>query len=206
MAIFIDEADAKRIEDAIRAAEAKTRAELVTVLTPASDDYAYVALAWAAVLGLAAPFPFSLGLLPGNALYAHGAALAVAVVVLLLARLPQVLRFMVPKALMRRRASRNARAQFFAQRVRMTRDRAGVLFFVSAFEHHVEIIADDNAAAAITDAEWQAAVDIFVKTLREQGQAEGFLAAIAALETLLGEKLPGDGEDRNELGDRLIVV
>ena len=84
MAAFIQDADAARIEAAIQAAEGRTRAELVAVVAPASDDYRYVSLALAAILGLAAPFPWSLGLLEGGALWAHGAALVVAFAVLAL--------------------------------------------------------------------------------------------------------------------------
>jgi len=203
---FIDAKDAARVEAAIQKAEAGTRAELVAVVARASDDYAYVALAWAAALGLAAPFPFTFGLIEGGAVVAHGAALAVAGVVLLLSRIDAVRRLLAPKSLMRRRAARNARAQFYAQRVRMTRDRAGVLLFVSAFERHVEIIADDNVAKAVSDAEWQAAVDVFVSTLKADGPADAMLSAVAALETTLAEKLPGGASDENELSNRLIVL
>ena len=206
MSEFISKSDADRIQAAVRAAEARTRAELVVVATSESDDYRYVVLAAAAVLGLATPFPWSLGLLNGGALFAHGAVLLTFLVVLGLGRIDGVRRLMAPKALMRRRAARNARAQFYAQKVRMTRDRAGVLLFVSAFEHHVEIIADEAAAAAVPDAVWAEAVDRFVADLKQHGPAAGFLAAIALLEEELAARLPGDGRDENELPNRLIIL
>lgn len=216
MTTFIGAEDAGRIEAAIRAVEAKTRAELVVVATPASDDYRYVVLALAAVLGLAAPFPWSLGLVGGGAvwegvggdgaMWAHGASLLVFLAVLALGRVDALRRLIVPRGLMRRRAAGAARAQFFAQKVRMTRDRAGVLLFVSAFEHHVEIIADETAAAAVPDAVWAAAVARFVASLKQDGPAAGFLAAIAQLDEELAARLPGDARDENELPNHLIIL
>lgn len=206
MGTFISEAQAKAIEAAIQAAEAHTRAELVAVLTAESDDYRYVVLAWAAALGLAVPFPWTLGLIDGGVLWAHGAALAAALAALALGRIDAVRRAIAPKALMRRRAARNARTQFFAQRVRMTRDRAGVLLFVSVFERHVEIVADDAAAAAVPPEDWQAAVDAFLDRVRAGAPADGFLAAVARLDATLAAHLPGDADDRNELPNRLVIL
>jgi putative membrane protein len=204
--MFIEKADAAKIEAAIHQAEAKTRAELVAVVAPESDDYRYVMLAVAAILGLAAPFPWSLGVLAGDAVWAHSASLIVFLAVLALGQIAAVRRLIVPRSLMRRRAARNARSQFFAQRVRMTRERAGVLLFVSVFEHHVEIIADDNAAAAVPDAVWAEAVATFIAALKADGPTAGFIAAISQLEATLAERLPGDSADTDELPNRLIIL
>jgi len=208
MADFIRPEDAARVEAAIQAAEAHTRAELVAVVAEESDDYGYVVLALAALVGLAAPFPWSLGLLGGAdaALWAHGAAIAAALAVLALGQIDALRRLVVPGSVMRRRAARNARAQFYEQRVRMTRDRAGVLLFVSVFEHHVEIIADEAAAAAVPEATWQAAVDAFVARVKAGDAAGGFLAAVDVLDDALRTHLPGDAADRDELPNRLIVL
>lgn len=206
MGRFIDEADAKAIEAAIGAAEARTRAELVAVVAPESDDYRYVALSLAAILGLAAPFPWSLELVEGPAYMGHAAALVTFLLVLGLCWIDPVRRLVTPGSLMRRRAARHARMQFFAQKVRMTRDRAGVLLFVSVFEHHVEIIADDAAAAAVPQATWDEAIAAFTAALKRETPAAGFLAAIAVLDAALAEHLPGDGRDPDELPNRLIVL
>jgi len=206
MAEFIQAADAQRIEQAIRAAESRTRAELVAVVAPASDSYRYVALALAAILGLAAPFPWTFGLIEGGAPFAHAAALGTAFLVLLLAQVDAARRLITPRGLMHRRAARNARAQFYEQRVRMTRDRAGVLLFVSAFEHHVEIIADENAAKTVPAEVWQSAVDAFVREVKAGDATAGFLAAIDILDDALAAHLPGDAADQDELPNRLIIL
>lgn len=208
---FIDPDDQARIEAAIHAAESRTRAELVAVVAERSDDYRYVVIAWAAVIGLALPFPWSLGLITGPwsippGMWVHGVSLGAFLSILALGQLDPIKRLLTPKRLMRRRASRFARAQFYAQRVRMTRERAGVLLFISAFEHHVEIIADENAAKAVTDAQWNHAVEAFVATLQASGPAEAMAAAVAILDKTLSEALPGGASDTNELPNRLIIL
>jgi putative membrane protein len=208
---FINPEDQARIEAAIHAAESRTRAELVAVVAERSDDYRYVVIAWAAVIGLALPFPWSLGLITGPwaippGMWVHGVSLGAFLAILALGQLDPIKRLLTPKRLMHRRASRFARAQFYAQRVRMTRERAGVLLFISAFEHHVEIIADENAAKAVTDAQWNKAVEAFVATLQASGPAEAMAAAVAILDKTLSEALPGGGGDTNELPNRLIIL
>lgn len=208
---FINPEDQAQIEAAIHAVESRTRAELVAVVAERSDDYRYVIIAWAAVIGLALPFPWSLGLLTGPwsippGMWVHGISLGAFLAILALGQLDPIRRLLTPKSLMRRRARRFARAQFYAQRVRMTRDRAGVLLFISAFEHHVEIIADDNAAKAVTDEQWNHAVEAFVATLHASGPADAMSAAIAILDKTLSEALPGGGADANELPNRLIIL
>lgn len=208
---FIDPDDQARIEAAIQAAESRTRAELVAVVTERSDDYRYVVIAWAAVIGLALPFPWSLGFITGPwsippGMSVHGVSLGAFLAVLALGQFDAVKRVLAPKSLMRRRASQFARAQFFAQRVRMTRERAGVLLFVSTFERHVEIIADDNAASAVSDAQWQFAINAFVETLHSSGPADALSNAVAILDKTLSEALPGSANDDNELPNRLIVL
>ena len=88
----------------------------------------------------------------------------------------------------------------------MTRDRAGVLLFVSVFERHVEIIADDAAAAAVPAAVWEEAIAAFVQALRADGPPAGLLAAIAVLDDALAKHLPGDAADQDELPNRLIIL
>lgn len=206
MAGFIEDADVERIEAAIRAAERRTRAEFVCVVARASDDYRFIPLLWAALAGLAAPTPFSLGLVSGGAWIAHATALATFVGVALVLQVPALKRLAVPGAVKRSRAARAAHEQFLEQRLHMTDERTGVLLFVSAFEHHVEIVADDAAAAAVPEAEWARAITAFVAPVRAGRTAEGFLAAIDVIDGTLARSLPAAPGDRDELPNALVLL
>jgi len=206
MAGFIEDADIARIEAAIHEAERHTRAEFVCVVAQASDGYRYIPLLWAALAGLAAPTPFSLGLVSGDAWIAHAAALVTFVAVALVLQIPALRRLAVPASVKRSRASRLAREQFVARRLHTTRDRAGVLLFVSAFEHHVEIVADEAAAAAVPDAEWDRAIAAFVGPVRAGRTADGFLAAIDVIDGALARAFPAPPGDRDELPNALVLL
>jgi uncharacterized membrane protein len=94
---FINPGDQARIEAAIHAAESRTRAELVAVVAERSDDYRYVVIAWAAVIGLALPFPWSLGLITGPwsmppGMWVHGVSLGAFLAILALGQLDPIKR------------------------------------------------------------------------------------------------------------------
>jgi len=203
---FIPPAERARIREAVEAAEATTSAELVAVVARRADGYLYVPLLVAAVAALLAA---GIALLVEPALPAHllyAGQVALFAVLSLVLRIPRLLMACVPRPIKRRRARRMAREVFIDLGLLNTQARTGVLFFVAAGEHHVEIVADRGVAAVIDDAAWQAVVDRFVADVKRGAVGEGFVAAIAACGELLARRLPAGPGDRNELRDRLIEL
>ena len=203
---FLTDADRARIAAAIAAAERRTSGELVAVVAEAADDYRYVTLLWPALAAL---------LLPGLVLTAapaidawllYLAQTALFVSLALLAQLPRLRMALVPAAAKRQRAGRLAREQFLAQGLHLTRERSGVLIFVSVAEHHIEIIADQGIAAVVPDETWGEAVTEFIERVREGQIAEGFLATIAVIGDRLAEHFPHSADDRDELPNHLIEI
>jgi len=203
---FLTDEDRQRIADAIAAAERRTSGELVTVVADAAGDYRAIALLGPALAALLLP-ALLLTVLPDLAAWTLYLVQAGAFVGLaLLAHLPPVRLALVPGAIKRRRASRLAREQFFAQGLHLTRARTGVLIFVSVAEHHVEIIADQGIDARVPPGTWDAAVADFVARVRAGRVAEGFLAAIAVVGERLAEHFPRPPDDVDELPNRLIEI
>ena len=203
---YLPDQDRQQIAAAIAAAERRTSGELVTVVAAAAADYRSLALLWPALVALLLP-ALLLTVLPELAawpLYLAQAATFVALA--LLAHLPPVRIALVPASVKRRRAGRLAREQFVAQGLHMTRERTGVLIFVSVAEHYVEIIADQGIDARVPRGTWDQAVADFVARVRAGRIAEGFLAAIAAVGERLAEHFPRAAEDIDELPDRLIEI
>ena len=97
-------------------------------------------------------------------------------------------------------AFRVATEQFFTRAVSRTRDRSGILIFVSLAEHYARIIADDGIAARVPQSHWQGAVDALIAHTREGRVADGFIAAIDLCGAVLAEHFPQTGDDDpNEL-------
>jgi putative membrane protein len=112
---------------------------------------------------------------------------------------------LVPRAVRRARAHRAALEQFVVRRVAHTRQRTGVLIFVSLAERYARIIADDGIAEKVQGAEWQAAIDALIGHMREGRIAQGFVAAIERCGAVLAAHAPPDGSP-NQLPDRLYLM
>lgn len=197
-------ADYDAVAAAIHAAEARTCGQIVCVLAHASADYAHIPLLWASTLALLVPWPLIYFTL-WSVQWIFLAQLAVFLVVaLLLSWMP--LRFLlVPRPVRRARAHRAALEQFVLRGIARTRNRSGVLVFVSLAERYARIIADDGIAQKVHNAEWQAAVDALTVHMRDGRIAAGFVAAIERCGAILAVHAPPDGS-ANELPDRLYVI
>lgn len=202
---LLSEDEKKRIAQAIQNAESRTAGELVVVTTKSSDDYAarralisaalVVAIAsevfwqlpelspWLVFLG---QVPLGLGL---YALFGTGA----------------LLRLVVPGRLLLERVDARARRALVETGVLRTRERSGVLIFLSEKERSVEILADEGIHARVDDGEWQRDVDDLVRAVRANRAADGVLALIERLGGILAEKFPAEGTP-NELPDQVREV
>jgi putative membrane protein len=196
--------DHAAISAAIGDAEKRTSGQIVCVLAHASSDYAYVPILWASMLALVVPWPL-IYLTPWSVQKIFLLQLAVFLVAgLIFSWMP--LRFaLVPAAVRRARAHQAALEQFVIRRISHTRNRTGILIFVSAAEHYARIIADEGIAAKVQHDEWQAAIDTLIGHIRDGRVVEGFTSAIARCGAVLAAHAPPDGAG-NELPDRLYVI
>jgi putative membrane protein len=206
MMTFLSEADKQRIAEAIREAETKTSGELVTVIAHAADTYLYIPILWASVAALMLP-PIILLLsveLPFSLLYSL--QLSIFLGLALLFRWSPLKMRLIPKAVKHRRASRLAWEQFFIQNLHLTRQRTGVLLFVSVAERYVEIIADKGINDIVERNAWDDIVADFTKRVKAKEIPEGFLSAISACGNLLAESFPRPEGDVDELPNRIIEI
>lgn len=201
---FLTSDDKQRIRDAIRAVEARTSGELVTVIAQESANYSHIPLLWAALVALLLPAPLLLtGLATAHIFELQwGAFIAVA----LLLQIPPIKMAVAPARIKRAYAQRLAREQFFAQGLHRTRERSGVLIFVSLAEHYVEVIADEGINARLAPGVWEKAVADFVREVKAGRVAQGFLRAVEDCGETLIAHFPRVETDVNELPDHLIEL
>ncbi len=197
--------DQDRISQAIRETELKTSAEIVCVLARSSHDYATLPLMWATVFGLLAPWV----LIATTQMTIERILLAQAIVfgaLMLVLSYPQLRVKLAPRAMRRAHAHRAAMEQFMVRGLARTRDRRGVLIFVSLAEHYVRIVADDGVAERIGQPDWQGTVDAMIAHLRKGDVTEGFLDAINRTGDLLAAHFPPEAGDAQVLPDRIYVI
>jgi putative membrane protein len=203
--------DLARITEAVHAAEAKTSGEIVPYVVPASDHYeeaelkaslllAGVTLCSAAGLHLFSESWNTLSLLDA-ALWTMGAGLAG----MALARfVAPAKRFFAGKHAMDRRVMQRSREAFVSEEVFRTRDRTGILLFISLLEHRVTVLGDAGINARVEPSAWEDIVQRVVDGIMKGKAVDGLVAAIQSCGVLLekhGVNIRPD--DRNELDDSL---
>jgi putative membrane protein len=196
--------DYETVSAAIREAEKRSCGQIVCVLAHASSEYAHVPILWASMLALFAPWPL-IEFTQWSVQRIFLAQIAVFILCALVFSWMPLRLSLVPRAVRRARAHRAALEQFVVRRVAHTKNRTGVLIFVSLAERYARIIADDGIAEKVPGAEWQAAIDALVSHMRAGRIAGGFSAAIERCGAVLAAHAPPDGS-ANELADRIYVI
>lgn len=197
--------DRKRIATAIHAAESRTSGEIVCVLAQRSADGRVLPVVIAAVIALALPW---LLVMTTAMPVLRMLTLQVAVFVVVTAVL-HVLRLrveLIPRTARRALAHRAAAVQFTIRGVAQTKDRTGILIFVSLAERYARIVADDGIAARVQQSEWQSAIDALVAHMRDGRIAEGYIAAIDICGAVLARHFPASKVARDELPDRIYLI
>jgi len=201
----ITDTDRARIVEAIAAAEKRTSGEIVAIVTAASDDYRHLPLLWAAAAALIVPLVLiNLGGWPVQSVYL--AQLGVFAVLAVVLSLAPVRRYIVPRALGRRRAHRLAVDQFLAQNLHTTEGRTGVMIFVSTAERYAEIVADEGIYRKADRSVWDDAVAALTSEIAAGRVGEGFERAIKTCGAVLAEHFPAGKDNHDELPNRLIIL
>jgi putative membrane protein len=222
---MLTDTDRQKIAEAVTMAEMASAGEIVPIVTPGSDPYRDVALAWAmfaAFLALAAlelAPAFALGLVErGLGLWGHdwkpqdvlGLALTVAALVFLavlalMAWHPLRLA-LTPAPIKHARVHGRALTCFRVGAQARTTGHTGILIYLSMAEHRAEIIADEAIASKVGPEVWGDAMHALLTEIRAGRTGDGMVAAIGKVGTVLAEHLPRAADDQNELPDRVIEV
>lgn len=211
---FFDSAARERVADAVRRAERGTSGEIVPCVVEQSDDYeeslwlaALIAAGLALLVITVADIvldPWGLIGLPGFALIVAAAAAIGALV----AGLSPALRVVLAgRATVEQRTRQAAQAAFIAEEIFTTRDRTGILLFLSIRERRVIVLGDAGIDSRVAPGVWQEIVRTIVAGIRAGRPVDALVAAIERCGTILcdaGCTLAPD--DANELPDTLRIA
>ena len=209
---MIERLDLDRIQDAVGRAEERTAGEVVPVVVPRSDDYeeavwrgagAAILLTLLVVL-LTLRFYEGWGL--GWLFAPWGVALSVLVagtVGALLARYVYPLqRLLAGSERLDDTVHRRALQAFVEEEVFDTRDRTGILLFVSLREHRIEVLGDTGINRQVEPDDWAEVVARIRRGIQNDNLTEGLVEAIEMCGRLLEEKgVDIRPDDENELTD-----
>jgi putative membrane protein len=113
---------------------------------------------------------------------------------------------LTPGATKTRRVRRRALTVFKAAAERRTAGRTGILIYLSMGERRAEIIGDEAITSVTTPETWGEAMTDLLTDVREGRVADGMVAAIEQIGTVLSEHFPRSAEDKNEIPDKLIEL
>lgn len=218
------EDDHDKVSKAIAAAEAGSDGEIIAMTTERSDSYHDVGLHYAvAVLFLVLAY---FAAMPGELevwwtrlfgwtsppeiqqllLLLLGFALLKFLIVLFVMRWMPLRLALTPAATKTRRVRRRAVMLFKAAAERRTAGRTGILIYLSMGEHRAEIIGDDAITAVTTPETWGEAMVALLTEVKAGRIAEGIVAAVGKVGGVMKQHFPKDGEDSNEIPDKLIEL
>ena len=212
MDTMIDRLDLDRIREAVSRAEERTAGEIVPVVVPRSDDYtdaiwrgtgAAVLLTLMAVM-LTLRFYTGWGL--GWLFAPWGVALSVlaagTVGALLTRYIYPLQRLLAGSERLDETVHRRALQAFVEEEVFDTRDRTGILLFVSLREHRIEVLGDTGINQHVEPNDWAEVVARIRRGIKNNNLTEGLMEAVEMCGRLLERKGVGvRPDDENELTD-----
>lgn len=209
---MIDGLDQDRIRDAVGRAEERTAGEIVPVVVPRSDDYEVAV--WrgigAATLLVLTGVLLTLQFYDGWGLGWLFAPWGVALSVLVAGTVGGVLtryvyplqRLLVGGDRLDETVHRRAMQAFVEEEVFDTRDRTGILLFVSLREHRIEVLGDAGINQQVEPDDWADVVARIQRGIQNSNLTEGLVEAVEMCGSLLERKgVEIRPDDENELTD-----
>ncbi|PRP91440.1 hypothetical protein ENSA5_55570 [Enhygromyxa salina] len=197
---FLSEHGERQLAAAIETVETRSRAELVVVVRPIVGNYLGSDLIVASVIALSvlafqlySPWVFNL-----HWLLIHP-PLAGAATVGLLRAVPGLRAMFVSEARKRSETQTAAAACFQTKGVRYTRERTGLLVFVSLFEQQIRVLADSGISETIPADEWREAVAPITAVLHDEGDAATLAERLTTLADTLERWCEAREDDIDEL-------
>jgi putative membrane protein len=195
----------ERLAAAIRDAEAHSSGEIIVVVAGQASSYPSIPILWALLAAMLVPWLLiSITTLGPSRIFLVQIVVAVTLSVVL--SLPKRRYGLVPGFVKRARAHEAAAREFLARGLTRTRERTGVLIYVAVAEHYAAILADTGIADRVDPTVWQEAVGELIVALKQDRVAEGLLAAIRQVATILSKHAPPRADDVDELPNKVILL
>ncbi|MES2743382.1 MAG: TPM domain-containing protein [Pseudomonadota bacterium] len=87
-----------------------------------------------------------------------------------------------------------------------TEDNCGVLIYINLADRQVEIVADRNVGRRIAPEQWQAVCRAMTQGYAAGNYHDSTIGAIGALNTLLEQHFPAEGDRPNQLPNDAIIL
>lgn len=203
--------DLERISQAVKEAERKTSGEIVPYVVDQSDQYEEAEWRGGALLGAAALVGIAVLHLTSDTWHGLGPAEigiiglgAIGLGVMFTHRIAVLKRFLAGNETIEHRVAQRAAQAFISEEVFRTKDRTGILLFLSLMEHKVLAVGDSGINAKVDQSDWEDVVASITRGIGDGKAADGFIEAIGKCGQLLQKRgVARRSTDRNELSNKL---
>ncbi len=218
---LLNDKDKCDIAEAVKQAESSTSGEIATAIISESDSYHGFELSATLFIG-ALTFLVMLLRLPAlesilsssiwnyssfHLVLTIGCTLfLVLIITYLLINIPAVNRLVVPKKEQESKVRQRALVHFMEAGVTETKERTGILIFISTRERRIELIADSGIDAVIDSSTWSEVVELILEGIKSNQVKDGIISAVTKCGKLLSEKFPSNEENPNELNDSIVEL
>ena len=202
---FFTAEEQRRIETAVRRAEARTSGEIVPLVVDRSFDYPRAEIVGGGLFALAAAVTLSWAF-GGSSVWFFLPLFAVFYFLFkwLIRATPALKRRLINPVEIDEEVEEKAMISFLENNLHHTRDRTGVLILISLFEHRVHVLADQGINDKVPADTWNGVVATVTAGIREGNACNALCAAIERCGELLEEKFPVKKDDTNELPNLIV--
>lgn len=208
---LLSQEEIKKVETAVAEAESKTSGEIVCMVVPKSYHYPMSDVIGATSLAL----PLALILTPLTGawmwigpqnmwLFLGIFTLLFILSFLAVKYIAIIKRLFISHREMEEEVEEAALTSFFLRGLYQTRERNGILLFISAFEHKVWILADKGINDKVPQGHWDDIVTELINGIRSKHAASAICNAVAAIGEDLKHHFPIQADDTNELSNVII--
>lgn len=206
------------IANAVAQAEKNTSGEIAVVVAKQSCDYAVYELTFAVIMGLIAMvisliFFSQIDTFIHEMIWTNSPLITTSVIGLgsfliitifyFLANIPAIDRIIIPKSVKEEKVREKAQLSFVEYGVSKTRDRTGVLIFISNLEKKVLILADTGISQVYSNDSWKKQVTRIIDGIKTNNFANELVKVISEIGKVLSTNFPIKSDDTNELADHV---
>tara|TARA_R110000868_G_scaffold154736_2_gene380956 strand:+ start:17690 stop:18325 length:636 start_codon:yes stop_codon:yes gene_type:complete len=188
------------IKSLVTEIESKSTGEIVPVILESSDSYPSAHFRWALLLSLVAPVLLYMAPLSiDDPIWFMASQSIAATLGLIIAFHPKLKRFMLTKNQMNEEVYQRALQAYFEHGVHTTKDRDGVLIFISNFEHRAHILADIGIAAKVDEQTWKAILNKALIDLKNRDLPKALTGMVRETGELLTRDFPRNSQENADI-------
>lgn len=210
-----------RISSAVKIAESKTSGEIATAIINESSDYAFYELGFSVIVG--AIYFILITLFSDNVtsflssmfwdfkqsyllIFTGLSLFSVIGITYLLSNIRVIDRLIIPTKVMEKKVYNRAIRHFIESGTCYTKDRTGILIFISELEKKVVLLADKGINDKISQERWDGIVAEIILGIKGDILVDSISSAVIECGNILEKEFPIKKDDENELTDEIQVL